>query len=420
MSWIQTTFAALSIRPFRILWLGTLLGHLAFFMSTVVQSIVAFDLMGSNTAVGTVVFAQGLSMFVLGPLGGALADRWPKRLVVALSQTVPAAVFTALAIAVATDTIRIEFVAGGSLLIGVTFAFLGPARQAYVVELVPAAARGNAVALTQVASTASQVMGPGLAGLLLYWSLSGAAGAYAVMGALYVLACASLLWLPRSRMRAGAGDTHVLADVAEGLRYVWEHPRLRRLVLLYVGVIMVGFPYVTVMPGLLEHQLGRAAEAYAFLSLVSASGALLASLTVARYADHPRAPRLFGAMGVLFGVSLVALALAPSYAAAGVAVFAVGSGFGGFMTLNGAVIVRTSEPGFFGRVMSLTMLAFAGFGLMGLPIGLLADAVGERFVLAAMGGTVCALVSLFAFIPSRASRAGATVVDPVAAGPVHE
>ena len=418
MSWLQTTFAALRIPHFRILWIGTALSHLAFFMSTVVQSIVAFDLMGSNTAVGTVVFAQGLSMFVLGPLGGALADRWPKRLVVGVSQTVPSAVFMGLAIAMATGTIHIEFVAAGALLIGVTFAFLGPARQALVVDLVPEATRGNAVALTQVASTASQVMGPGLAGVLLYWSLSGAAGAYGVMSGLYVLSCASVLLLPRSRMRAGAGDTHVLADVAEGLRYLWEHPSLRRLVLLYVGVIMIGFPYVTVMPGLLEHELGRAAEAYAFLSLVSASGALLSSLAVARYADHSRATRLFGSMGLLFGLALAGLALAPSYAAAAAAVFAIGCGFGGFMTLVGAVIVRACEPGFFGRVMSLTMLAFAGFGLMGLPIGLLADALGERSALAMMGGAVCALVGLFAFAPSRASAANATAIDPVAAGPV--
>ena len=420
MSWLRTTFAALRIPQFRILWIGTGLAHLAFFMSTVVQSVVAFGLIGSNTAVGTVVFAQGLAMFVLAPLGGALADRWPKRLVVGVSQTIPAAVFMALAVAMASGAIRIEWVAGGSLLIGVTFAFLGPARQALVVDLVPQTTRGNAIALTQVASTASQVLGPGLAGILLYWSLSGAAGAYGVMSGLYVLSCSSLLLLPRSRMRAGAGDTHVLADIAEGLRYVWEHARLRRFVLLYVGVIMIGFPYVTVMPGFLEHELGRAAEAYAFLSLISASGALVSSLAVARHADHPRATLVFGAMGLLFGLALAGLALAPSYAAAAAAMFVIGCGFGGFMTLNGAVIVRTCEPGFFGRVMSLTMLAFAGFGLMGLPIGLLADAIGERSALALMGGSVCTIVALFAFAPARTPAEAAGAVGPAGAGPVHK
>ncbi len=415
MSWFETTFASFRLRHFRILWIGTVFAHLAFFMSTVVQSVVAFDLVGSNTAVGAVLFAQGLAMFPLGPLGGALADRWPKRLVVGLAQTVPAAVFLVLAMAFATNTIHITLVAGASFLIGVSFAFVGPARHALVVDLVPLRARGNAVALAQVASTASQVLGPGVAGLLLYWSFSGAAGAYGTMAALYVCSSALLLLLPRSRMRADAEQTRVLTDVIEGLRYVLHRPRLRLLVLLYVSVIMVGFPYVTVMPGLLENELGQGAEAFAFLSLVSAVGALAASLGVARYADHRIARVLFGCMGLLFGSGVVALATVPSYEIAALVVFFVGLGFGGFMTLNGAVIVRSTDPLFFGRVMSLTMLAFGGFGLMALPIGVLADTIGERGALAVLGGLVCAMVSGFALHSAR-SRPEESVALPEAGG----
>jgi MFS family permease len=404
LSWLDTTFAALRIRPFRILWIATMAGHLAFFMSTVVQSVVAFDLVGNNTAVGAVVFAQGLSMSLLGPLGGAFADRWPKRAVVSAGQVVPAAIFAALAAAMATGAISLAVVTGGSLLIGVTFAFLGPARQAYIIELVPEAKRGNAVALAQVGSTAAQLAGPGLAGALLYWSFSGAAGAYAVMSALYLGACALMPLLPRSRMRADAAETHVLADMLEGLRYTWERPRLRYLVGMYVSVIMLGFPYVTVMPGMLENQLGRDAQAYAFLSLTSAAGALISSLLVARFADHSRAIVLFAGMGLVFGLALFALAAAPSYALAGAAIFVAGAGFGGFMTLVAAVIVRSIDPAFFGRVMSLTMLAFGAFGLMGLPIGVLADLVGERWALTLMAASVCAMVALFGVLLSRSSE----------------
>jgi MFS family permease len=304
-------------------------------------------------------------------------------------------VFAVLAYAVATQRIQIELVAGGSFLIGVTFAFLGPARQALIVELVPEEGRGNAVALSQVGSTASQVLGPGVAGVLLFWEPSGAAGAYAVMSALYVVASVLLLFLPRSRMRGDARETHVLADVVAGIRYVADRRTLRLIVLLYVGVIMVGFPYVTVMPAFIEHQLGQPAEAYAFLSLVSAAGALSASLAVARYADHEHATALFCGMGVLFSLGLFALAGTQTYTTASGAVFLIGIGFGGFMTLNGAVIVRATDPAFFGRVMSLTMLAFGAFGLMGLPTGLLADAIGERGTLLVLGAGVAAIVLPF-------------------------
>jgi MFS family permease len=69
---------------------------------------------------------------------------------------------------------------------------------------------------------------------------------------------------------------------------------------------------------------------------------------------------------------------------------AVGAANGGFQALNGAVIVRETETRYIGRVLSLTLMAFAGFGLMALPLGALADAVGERGTLAAMG--VCVLI----------------------------
>jgi MFS family permease len=117
-AWFTQTFAALRLRDFRILWIGTVLAHLAFFMSTVVQSVVAFELMGSNAAVGWVVFAQGVSMSLLGPLGGALADRWPKRLVVGASQSVPAAVFLGLCAATVLGSLQINLVAAGSFVLG--------------------------------------------------------------------------------------------------------------------------------------------------------------------------------------------------------------------------------------------------------------------------------------------------------------
>ncbi len=85
--------------------------------------------------------------------------------------------------------------------------------------------------------------------------------------------------------------------------------------------------------------------------------------------------------------------------------FAVGATNGGFQTLSSAVVIHATQPAYMGRVMSLTMLAFAGFGLMGLPIGFLADAFGERAALVAMGAAVCAIVAVSWLALGRASGA---------------
>lgn len=405
--WLGSTFAALEYREFRILWIGTWLSFMGFFMSTIVQSVVAFELEGINTAVGSVVFAQGVAMMTLSPVGGALADRWPKRRVVAAGQMSTALVFVGLAGLVFTDQIRVLHLAVGSLVMGATFAFLGPARQALVVEVVPQERRGNAVALSQVANTGSRVLGPAMAGFFLASSgFGGAASAYLAMAALYLSSAVLLVFLPKSRVPVGA-KRPLGADVLEGFRYVARTPRLRTILVFYTLVIMFGFPHVTLLPGLLENQLGREAADVSVLFLTSAVGALSASLSLARFADSAHGSTLFALMGGVFGVSLFALSAAPSYLAAAVAMFFIGAGSGGFQALGSAVAVGESEPALVGRVMSLTMLAFAGFGLMGLPIGALADLVGERSTLSGMSLAVCGLSIALAI---GLSRSGPRVV----------
>ncbi len=404
MNWLRATFAALAIRHFRILWLGTLLSFMAFFMSTIVQSVVAFELTETNRAVGFVVAGQGIAMVLFGPIGGAYADRLPKKLLVAIGQLLAMTVFLLLSLAVATDAIRISFLIAGSFVVGTTFAFLGPARQALVIQLVPENRRGNAMALSQIANTASRVFGPALAGALLGYHLFGAAGAYSVMGTLYGFSAGTLLLLPRSPGRSDSDQTRVLADLSDGVGYVWQHPKLRVLVISFIAVITVGFPHVTVLPGLVENQLGHDVESISLLYLASALGALGASLVVAGYADSDRTLAIYTGLGLVFGLSLLALALAPNYGSAMAAMFFIGAGSGGFQALSAAAIVREADPAYIGRVMSLTMLAFGFFGLMALPVGLMADAVGERAALLAIGAGVCVLIAALHISLERLKR----------------
>jgi MFS family permease len=384
------TFAALRVRNFRVLWLGTWASYLPFFMANVVNGVVAFHLAHVNRAVGTVVFAQGIAMAVLAPIGGAGADRWPKRRVLAASQSAAAVVFGAFALLLALDRLSIPALAAGAFVLGVAISFLGPARQAFAAELVGPDLRGNAVALNQVPLTGSQVLGPAVAGLMLA-SPFGATGAYSLMSALYAISALSLAALPKSLARTNAAETHVLADLLEGLRYVGSHPRLRLLVGFFVCVIMMGFSYVTVLPGLVEHALGRSADAVPPLFFTSALGGLCVTLVTARLADSRRAVPLFVGMPFVLALGLLGLFAAPTYSLAIAAMFVVGTGFGGFQTLNAAVIVQTTEPAYFGRVFSLSMLAFAGVSLMSLPVGVLADAIGERATLATLSGVVLAI-----------------------------
>jgi len=394
-------FDALLIRNYRMLFLGTLASFTAFFTSTVIQGVVAFELTGTNTAVGGVVFGQGLGMALAGPLGGAYADRLPKRRVIAIGQTLSAICFGSVGLLYASGTLEIFHLVINGFIVGCGFGFIGPARQALVVDLVPDRILGNAMALTMVSNTMSRVAGPLVAAVMIAYQGAGPAAAYGVMSVLYLTSAALLLLLPPSVVREDADETHVLEDLAFGLRYAWQHTRLRHLLIFFVGVMLIGFPHVTLIPGLLENQLDRSAEDLTRMALFSAIGALGASLTAARYADSPHATRIYSWLAIGFGMSLIILSAMPAFAFAAVSMLFVGAMSGGFHALNGAVIARETEPAYMGRVMSLTLLAFAGFSLTALPLGILADRFGERTVLFGMGSGVVVLALWMAAIVAR-------------------
>jgi MFS family permease len=413
---VRSSFASLTIRPFAILWLGSIGSMTAFFMSTVVQAIVAFDLTGKNSAVGVVLFASGLASAFLGPLGGAIADRLSKKTVNLVGSTISTLVFLVTGLLIATDRLQLVHLAIGSFINGATFAFIGPARQAWVVELVGVDLRANAVALNQVALNASRVWAPPIAGALVAIAAFGAAGAYFAMTALYLLSLVSLLWLPPSQPSPGAERHSVLGDMLAGVRYAWNQPRLRWMLILFFLMILFGLSSTTVLPGLVENELGRDVEAFSIIQTVNAIGGLFASIAVASVAGSKRALAVYGASGVLGGLGLVLAGLSPSFLVVLLPMFLFGIGFGAFQTLNNAVIVTETDPDYFGRITSLTFLAFAGFLIAALPVGLAADAIGERATLVILGAlttaTVLLVAPLIARAPSIASSALATTEQP--------
>jgi MFS family permease len=187
----------------------------------------------------------------------------------------------------------------------------------------------------------------------------------------------------------------VLGDIWTGLTYVARTPRINLLVPSYILTIAVGFAYTAVLPGLVKNELHRDATQITWLLIANAIGGLVASLAVASRADSPRAHALYTALCGVFGLALLAAGLTPSYwVLMGIMLF-IGAGGGGFQTLNGALVSHLTEPLYFGRVVSLTFLAFAVSSIVALPVGALADAIGERHTIALSGAIVIAITIVF-------------------------
>jgi MFS family permease len=399
--WASQTFDALRIRNYRVLWIGTVLAFVAFQMSMTAQNVVAFELANNNRAVGFVGMGQGIAMLVLAPFGGAVADRVSKRFMLLLCQVTLGGSLLATGILIQTGYITVLFLACGAFITGLSFSFLGPTRTAYIGELVRPERRGNAIALTQVGMNATRIFGPFLAGALLAWDVVGSAGAYFFMAIIFVFVILTLVQLPPSTGRSASERSSVLSDIALGFHHIRENPRLLRTVIGFALVTMLGFPYMVVLPGFTIDVLGAGKAGFGIMVGVSAIGGLIMSLVVAGFADSPRAPLFLSLASLCLGIALILTGLAPTFAIALVTMMLVGAGGSAFQTLNNAMALREASPQYFGRVMSLMMLAWSFTGLIGLPIGFLADAIGERAVLSGMGASVCVAVVLLALWQAR-------------------
>jgi len=398
---MKNSFDALAHTNFRLLWISSLSSMTSFFMYVVIQSIVAFELTGQNSAVGLVMIGQGLAMTFLGPIGGAIADRVSKKRINLISQTIMTYVFLANGTLLLFDVLELWHLIVNSFVLGVASSFMMPARQGWVVEIVPTQLRGNAIALSQVALNATRIWAPAIGGLMISAAYFGAAGAYYAMAAFNIIGVVIMLLLPNTRPIEHKEGESVLAGVKLGVLYLRQEPRLGWMMVFFFLMIMIGMSSVTALPGLLENQLNSSAKEFGVLQAVTAVGGLAASLAVAGYAASKRALNIYSAGAALMGVAVIATGLSPSYTIVIIPVLLTGVGMGMFQTLNSAIIAIDCDPKFFGRVSSLIGLSFAAFMLIGWPVGYLADRAGERVAFVVMGSLVLVGVAVLTRIISR-------------------
>ena len=401
--WFVRTFDSLRDRNLRILWIGTLLNFAGVTMNQTAQGVVAFDLTGNSRAVGTVTLGMGLAMLFIAPLGGTLADRVSKRAMLITCQAILALTFFGVGIAISGGFINIPILAVSAFIGGMMFAMIRSVRNAYIGEVASPEHRGNAVALGQLAMTVMQVSGPFLAGVLIGWSLVGSAGTYAVMGSFFLVGMITMIQLPKTKAPTRAsGSPNIFRETWTGMKYGWANPEIRLVLGGFLLLTIVGNPYITLLPGYVRRELDSTTSNLGFLLGVSAVGGFAISLVAASMADSKNAPKLLFFCNLVFGASLIGLGLAPNLGAAAAVMLFLGVGASGFQILNLAVALRAAEVAYMGRIASLTMMAMSLSSIMALPMGWLADEIGDRTVFTGMGVSVL-VVAVFLALWRNAS-----------------
>jgi len=368
----RQTFASLSERNYRVFFFGMLVSATGTWMQSVAQGWLVLKLTGSGTYVGLVTAAQFLPMLLGGVWGGVVADRFDKRKILFVSQSILATAAAILAIVTLTGVVRVWMVFACALLTGVGTVIDNPTRQAFVSELVGPDRVANAVALNSAMFNAARIVGPAIAGVLILVAGTGTCFAYNAVS--YMAVIVSLLLMRPSELRRGTPVPRGKGQVRAGLQYAWATPELRSTILLVaiVGTFALNFTVLT--PLLVKFTFKAGPGTLGIMTSAMGAGSLVGALVAAARAKPT--PRLLVGAAAALGVVMLAVAVAPSLPVAVVLLALTGAATITFLSTANTSLQLGSSTAMRGRVMSLYLLVFLGSTPIGGPI---VGAIAERF-----------------------------------------
>ncbi len=393
-------------RMFAILWTGAFISNVGTWMESVAVGILVTNATGEATWTGLVAVAGFVPVAVLSPVGGALADRVPRRhllIVTSSIQTVLASVLTLLA---ATGrpgpgiVTLIVFAAGCVQAIGF------PAYQAVLPDLVPHDEIISAVALSSAQWNLGRIVGPALAGLVIHFGGYEWAFGFNTISFLAVIFAVGQLHLPPP---ADTQRTSVLSSVRQGFEYARRDPGLR-VVIAYMAVnSLFAAPFI----GLVAY-MGEKVFDGGTAALVTAQGvgAVAMALSLSALAHRFGNARVLAT--VLWGLppALVVYAVMPTIALSSIAIFVVGFLYLGALSSFTSIAQLRAPAAVRGRVMGLLMVLLGSFYPVGTLIqGALADEIGLR---ATTAGAAVIMLAVLVVAKIARPRFASAVEAPVA------
>jgi MFS family permease len=402
-------------RAFAVIWTGSFVSNIGTWMETVAIGVYVTQATGQAAWTGTVAALTYVPTVLLGPFGGALADRFDRRrflVGVTLFQTLLAAVLTLLA---ATDRLSVAAVATIVLLAGCAFAVAMPAIQAMTPDLVGTDDLLGAMSLGAAQFNLGRVVGPALAGLVI--TAGGLAWAFGLnvvsFGA--VLIALSLVRIP-PLARADGAPARVLRTIADGVVAARRDPGIRTALLLLLATTFLVSPFIGLVPAVAIKVFGRGAPGTSALVTAQGVGAVLAALAATPLAARLGRRRLLVAALLLVGPAAVLYGLAPTFPLAVVAIALLGFVYLAVLSGTSTVCQLRAPRELRARIASLFMLGVGGGHALGLVIqGWLGDRVGLPAVTAATGLLLLGIVVAVRLIRPDLLEA----MEPSPSGDVH-
>ena len=398
-------------RNYFLLFQGQLVSRLGSQVYAIAMVLWIKDATGSATLMGLLMMVSAIPGVLLSPMGGAIADRFSRRMILVISDLTRGLAMLVVAALIYTMADSVNLLLGTlfvvAILTGTVTAFFRPAIAAAIPDLVPKDRVVTANSLGQLSLQLSVFFGQGLGGTL--FRLLGAPFLFLINGIsfLYASLSESLIKMPevapKEELSVKEHWQAFVVDLKEGFRYAWNRPGLRELVFISAVINFFTIPAIVLLPFFVEDTLGVRVDWYGFILVSFGLGGLLGYL-FAGIVRLPGRSRMYLMLTFMIGQSVLYGVLGFMPRPIFVVILAIVAGFmGGYITVNITTVLQLSTPSEIrGRVFGLLGMVAGGLTpiAMGLS-GIIADALDQNIPLiyAVSGGIMVLLSILVALLP---------------------
>jgi MFS family permease len=388
--WRFRTLRSLRHRNFRLLLEGALVSSSGDFMQNVAQSWLVWELTRSPIALGVVAFFDTLPRLLVGAVGGAIADRFDRRRVLMITQSLAMGQAIVFWFLVAFKLIQFWQIAVLAFFLGVVNTINQTARQSLVNSLVPKEELLNAIGLQSSVFNLSKIVGPSAGGIII--AFLGIANCFLV-NALTFVALLVNLYLMDLPPWGGRTDAQTMwGDVKEGFVYLHGNRRLMYIVGLSYVLATFLAPYNRFLPMFATNVLHVGPSGFGLLMSAPGLGATIAALCLASVSKLRVGTRSISSSALGFALAIILFAFSHQF---GLSLF--------FLVLVGFcqiaaraltnTVIQTATPGhLLGRVLSLFFMDRGLWSLGSIIIGGAAEAIGIAWTFAA-SGAICAIAA---------------------------
>lgn len=397
-------FPAFSHRNYQLFWTGQVISVIGTWMQNTALNWLVYLITGDEFKVGLMNAVQFTPIFLFTLFAGVIIERYPKRKLIIITQTIQAVLAFVLFILVLINRMDYPVILVIMFLIGTSQAFDNPARQAFVVEMVEGKEHLiNAIALNSAAFNGARLIGPAFAGMM----MAGLGPKWCFfLNALSFTAVIAGLFMMKIDDKASRSDvfeiekgvfsrfTFAVSSICEGIKFIAKNPRLRYT---FMGLIIIPtfcINFNILVPIFTKSVLGLGAKQNGILLSALGFGALVGALSVATKGKKDKASifQLTGSVGL--AISLIILGFLPELHFAAIMLALGGFFMIMFNTTSNTVLQLNAPDNMRGRIMSVFSLVVGGLA----PFGSLYAGTVSRYLGANNTFKISGIIGMLGFL----------------------